>query len=273
MFYRKRIRYLAKTKNLGKVYLSILFILTFLLILFNKTDYFIVNKIKSISTDFLNPISNFIAFPINTTTQAIYKINEIRFLKQDNLKLKEEIKRLKKWQILAIKNQRENNAYKKLLNSTSNNINIVKTTTIISQTPDLYSKSIFIKAGTENGVLEDLAVINERGLVGKVIFSSKNSSRVLLINDQNSSVPVTIISKNFNAIIKGSTNGKYLTSSFLKDEEKPKVGDVLLTSGNAKIFPPDILVGKVIEVSEDSFLALSYVDFNDLEFVQIINIK
>ena len=95
MFYRKRIRYLAKTKNLGRVYLSILFILTFLLILFNKTDYFIVNKIKSISTDYLNPISNFITFPINTTTQAIYKINEIRFLKQDNLKLKEEIKRLK----------------------------------------------------------------------------------------------------------------------------------------------------------------------------------
>ena len=59
----------------------------------------------------------------------------------------------------------------------------------------------------------------------------------------------------------------------MKDEKKPKIGDILITSGNAKIFPQDILVGKVIKVSEDSFLALPYVDFNNLEFVQVVNIK
>ena len=55
MFYRKKIRHLTKAKNLGKVYITVLFILTFLLILFNKTDYIVVNKIKSLSTDVLNP--------------------------------------------------------------------------------------------------------------------------------------------------------------------------------------------------------------------------
>ena len=79
--------------------------------------------------------------------------------------------------------------------------------------------------------------------------------------------------KNINAIIKGTINGKYLTSSFMKEDKKPKIGEVLLTSGNAKIFPPNILVGKVIKVSNDSFLALPYVDFNNLEFVQVVNIR
>ena len=109
-----------------------------------------------------------------------------------------------------------------MLNTTANNINIIKTTTITSQTPDIYAKSIFIKAGVNHGVLEDFAVINERGLVGKVLSSSENNSRVLLINDQNSSVPVTSTSKKFNAIIKGTADGKYLTSAFVKDEKKPK---------------------------------------------------
>ena len=273
MFYQTKIRHLTKAKNLGKLYITVLFILTFLLILFNKTDYFVVNKIKSLSTGVLSPVSGFITSPIKAVTQAVNKINEIRFLQQDNLKLKEEVKRLKKWHILAIKNQRENNAYKKLLNSTTNNINIVKTTTIISQTPDIYAKSIFIKAGMNHGVFEDFAVINERGLVGKVVSSSDNNSRVLLINDQNSSVPVTTMSKKFNAVIKGTADGKYLISSFVKDEKKPKIGDVLLTSGNARVFSSGILVGKVIKISEDGFLALPYVDFNNLEFVQVINIK
>ena len=144
MFYRKKIRHLTKAKNLGKVYITVLFILTFLLILFNKADYIVVNKFKSLSTDILNPISGFITSPVRVATQAVNKINEIRFLQQDNLKLKEEVKRLKKWHTLAIKNQRENNAFKKLLNTTTNNINLIKTTTITSQTPDIYAKSIFI---------------------------------------------------------------------------------------------------------------------------------
>ena len=121
------------------------------------------------------------------------------------------------------------------------------------------------------GVFEDFAVINERGLVGKVISSSEKNSRIILINDQNSSIPVTTLSDNFYAIIKGSSDGKYLTSSFIKSNTKPKVGDLLITSGSTKTFPKDILVGKVIKVEEDYFLALPYVDFDNLGFVQAIN--
>ena len=65
----------------------------------------------------------------------------------------------------------------------------------------------------------------------------------------------------------------YPLQKFVKNEQKPKIGDVLLTSGNASVFPRDILVGKVIKISEDSFFALPYVDFNNLEFVQVVNIK
>ena len=118
-----------------------------------------------------------------------------------------------------------------------------------------------------------MIVINERGLLGKVISSSQNNSKVILINDQNSSVPVTTISNNFYAIIKGSSDGKYLTSSFIKSNTKPKVGDLLITSGSTKTFPKDILVGKIIKVEEDNFLALPYVDFDNLGFVQVININ
>ena len=53
----------------------------------------------------------------------------------------------------------------------------------------------------------------------------------------------------------------------------PKVGDLLVTSGNAKIFPRDILVAKVIEVNEDHYFALPYVDFNNLNYVQVVKSK
>ena len=72
MFYHNKIKIkdLAKVKNYGKFYISILFILTFLLIVFNKADYIIVNKIKYLGADVISPVSKFITSPINVTTQA-----------------------------------------------------------------------------------------------------------------------------------------------------------------------------------------------------------
>ena len=130
-------KFFSKTKNLSNISLSILFIVTFLLIFFNKTEYYIIYNIKSASIDIVNPISKIISFPIRTTIKTINSINDLRFVQQENLKLKEEIIRLKKWQTLSIKNFRENKAYKQLLNSTSNNMNVVKTAAVIAQSPNI----------------------------------------------------------------------------------------------------------------------------------------
>jgi len=272
MFYQNKIKSLTRTKNFSNFLISVLFILTFLLIFFNKADYIIAQKIKSMTIDIATPVTKIISFPIEFTSKTARAITEIRFLQKENLKLKEEVIRLKKWQTLAIKNHRENRAYRKLLNSTTNETKVIKTASVISHSPGIYSKSVLINAGLNQGILEDFAVINERGLVGKVISSSKQNSRIILINDQNSSVPVTTMSNNFYAIIKGTTDGKYLTSSFIKGKKTPKVGDLLFTSGSTKTFPQDLFVGKVIDVSEDNFLALPYVDFDNLEFVQVVKI-
>ena len=198
-------------------------------------------------------------------------MDEIRFLQKENYKLKEEIIRLKKWQTLALKNTRENVVLKKLLNSTTNEIEIIKTASVISQTPDLYSKTITINAGKNFNVLENLAVINEKGLIGKILTSTGKNSKIILISDQNSSVPVRNISGNSFAILKGSSDGRYLISAFIKDDVLPKIGELLVTSGTGKLFPKDILVGKVVQVNDDNFIALPYVNFENLDYVQVVD--
>ena len=270
---QNRKKFFSKTKNLSNISLSILFILTFLLIFFNKTDYFIIYQIKSASVDVITPISKAISFPIRSTIQTINSINDLRYVQQENIKLKEEIIRLKKWQTLSIKNFRENKAYKKLLNSTSNDSNIIKTAAVISQSPSIYSKTIVINAGKNHQIDNNFAVINERGLVGKILSVSDNNSKILLINDQNSSIPVKLMNQNFFAIMEGASNGKYLVSAFIKDDKMPNIGDILVTSGNANIFPKDILVGKIIDITDKNIIALPFVDLRNLEFVQVINNK
>jgi rod shape-determining protein MreC len=268
---KNKIKFFTKTKSLNNILLPILFILTFILIFFNKTDHFLIYKIKTIGINVINPISKVISSPTQTIQYFVESINEYRTIKKENVKLKEEIYRLKKWQTLAIKIDRENLAYKKLLNSTTNDMKLVKTAYVLSRTPNIYSKTININAGLNDEIKKNMPVINERGLVGKVVFTTENKSSILLINDKNSYIPVKVMgSENF-AIINGTNQGKYLVSSFVKQEKKITIGSILVTSGNGNIFPQDILVGKVIDKKNDKLFVLPFVDLDNLEFVQILN--
>ena len=273
MFKRFNISSSAKKKSIPSFLLPLLFLLTFFLIIFNKTDYFLIDKIKGYGVDYLLPVTKVISSPVTTISNISLRIQNIQYLENENLQLKEEIIRLKKWQTLAIKNSRENRVFKKLLNSTSHQVDIIKTASVINQTPGLYSKQVTINAGLNYNIVKDLAVINEKGLVGKTILSTNSNSKVLLINDSSSSVPVKTLSDNSYSMLTGSADGKFLISSYTQNNQLPRLGDLLVTSGNAKIFPRDILVAKVIKVNADHYIALPYVDFNNLNYLQVVKSK
>ena len=273
MFKRFKTSSFAKKKSIPSFLLPLLFLLTFFLIIFNKTDYFLIDKVKGYGVDYLLPVTKVISSPVTTISNISLRIQNIQYLENENLQLKEEIIRLKKWQTLAIKNSRENRVFKKLLNSTSHQVDIIKTASVINQTPGLYTKQVIINAGLNYNIVKDLAVINEKGLVGKTILSTKSNSKVLLINDSSSSIPVKTLSDNSYSMLTGSADGKFLISSYTQNNQLPRLGDLLVTSGNAKIFPRDILVAKVIKVNADHYIALPYVDFNNLNYLQVVKSK
>ena len=273
MFKRFNTSSSTKKKSIPSFLLPLLFLLTFFLIIFNKTDYFLIDKVKGYGVDYLLPVTKIISSPITTINNLSLRIQNIQYLENENLKLKEEIIRLKKWQTLAIKNSRENRVFKKLLNSTSHQVDIIKTASVINQTPGIYTNQVTINAGLNYNIVKDLAVINEKGLVGKTILSTNSNSKVLLINDSSSSVPVKTLSDNSYSMLTGSADGKFLISSYTQNNQLPRLGDLLVTSGNAKIFPRDILVAKVIKVNPDHYIALPYVDFNNLNYLQVVKSK
>jgi len=132
---------------------------------------------------------------------------------------------------------------------------------------------ININAGFKDGILNEMAVVNHRGLLGRTIDTSINSSRVLLLNDPNSSIAVkTLLNENF-SILHGGEDGVHLVSVFKKNEQIPKIGDLIVTSGSAQIFPPDILVGKIVKTTKDKFYVLPFVDFKNIDYVQVVESK
>ena len=185
-----KVNQLQASKLIKNITIITLVSLSFFLILFSKSDLILINNIKNLSATIVNPATVIISSPFRIISNIANEYNQFKSLKFENKMLQEEIIRLKKWQTLAIQNSRENNVLKKLLQATDNNLNLVKTASLTNRNDTFFSNLININAGYENNIKKNMAAINERGLVGKVIHTNRKNSRILLLTDPNMSVSV-----------------------------------------------------------------------------------
>ena len=129
-----------------------------------------------------------------------------------------ENKELYKWKDLAQKLLVENEELKKLLNGVNKISDNFVTAKVISNSSGSYIKTITINVGT-NGLSIGNAVINNWGMIGRVIEVGKNSARVLLVTDINSQIPVYFEKSKHKAIVIGN-NSDLLEIKYLKPRVK-----------------------------------------------------
>ena len=110
-----------------------------------------------------------------------------------------------------------------------------------------------VNAGKDDGVAAGSIVVNEDGLVGKVVTVGKNWATVLGIVDASDSVSFTLL-RDPEVIGVLSGDGEGGLTGYLFDEEKSlNKGDILITSGMS-LYPAGITIGKVasVEYNESS---------------------
>jgi rod shape-determining protein MreC len=121
---------------------------------------------------------------------------------------------------------------------------------VIGAAPGFNSKVVFVDRGSATGVKAGMAVINPDGVVGRVSAAYPTSSQVLLITDQSFSVGVVSAKNRVEGILKGlgrSDCGIY----YIPRDEKVEVGEWFYTSGEDRIFPRGLPVGRVKTVGGD----------------------
>jgi len=96
------------------------------------------------------------------------------------------------------------------------------------------------------------------------------SSRVLLLTDINAKIPVLIDPTRTRAIMAG-TNKAQPKLTWLPPGAVVSVGDSIVTSGHAGVFPPGLRVGQVVAVGEGGLVVQPYADLSRLEYVRLLN--
>ena len=247
--------------------LALLFF-SILLIVLSKFNFTAINYLKLGINEVVFRTSFIVSLPEKYISYSFHTIEaHIKLYKDYNLK-KEELKKIKSEKYNVNFLEAENKRLKKVLEDiSSSSEEIIAKVIIDKQSPFL--RSIIINKGSKNEIKKGMAVLSDSYLVGKVVEVNFMTSRVLLLSDLNSKIPVSIEPGGIQSILSGNgVSGG--TIQYTKDKMPINGEGVIYTSGTGGLLKSGIPIGK-INHSENQNNVDFFVDFSQLRFVRILS--
>ena len=255
---------------MGRFALVVLVVMSFALMLLGKADTFAVRNVRAWMADALVPITDVMSRPAAFLAGAIANVRELAAIREENDRLRQENARLVRWQRTAKILETENDSLRQLLNFVPDPRATFVTARIVADTGGVFAHSVLAATGKREMVFKGHAVVSGEGLVGRVIEAGQHASRILLLTDINSRIPVIVGSTRHRAILAGD-NTDEARLIFSRDQMSVMPGDKVVTSGVAGVFAPGLPVGIVTSVTENDIRVRLYYQRDRLEHVRIID--
>lgn len=150
-----------------------------------------------------------------------------------------------------------------LAQQTSDEVTTARITSSSFQSPRRFAT---LGAGSGSGVTPGMPVRNADGLIGRVLESGRWASRVLLITDGASNVPVRLVRDGTPAMAVGRGDGSIELRTLEVGQNPFRRGDILVTSGAGGLFPPNIPVATVVGQEGERAIARPIADPARLDF-------
>ena len=259
-----RSAFLKKTTKQKFSLLTLIFLSIFIILL-SSFNFKIINNLRSIINEMVFRSSFIVSIPENFILNSYVKILEYSTF-YDNYEInKIELESLKSKEISNEIIISENNELKKLIEDYKFSSNKILAKVIVDhESPFL--KSIIINKGSFDKIKIGTNIYDESYLIGRVIEVNYKSSRVLLLSDLNSSVPVSITPGNVQAIIigdgKNSGEIRYVKDNLIKDIEDQSIA---YTSGTGSLYKSGIPVGRINNQNKQ-FSVNFFSDFDQLKY-------
>ena len=176
---------------------------------------------------------------------------------------------MKKWREAAIQLEQKNAKLRALNNLKVNPVLDWVSGEVIADSGGTYNSSALLNVGIEDGIIDGSAVVDGLGLVGRISGVEDQISRIILLSDTKSYVPVIIEPNNQEAIVRGDNSSTPLVD-FIRGVEKIQPGFRIYTSGTAGVFPPGILIGKVVLSSDKKIRVKLSANINKLDYLKVL---
>ena len=227
-----------------------------------------INQIRMITKDIIIKSSYAASVPFKSISKTYYAVIE-HFNMYDEYKMLKTAE-IKKQNLMLENNffKEENQRLKKLINEKNLYNDEFHITKVLLDQKSPYLRSLLINKGFKHGIKLGAAVRSGSYFIGKVVDSNYLTSRILLISDLNSKIPITIEPGSINAILSGNGNNELGEIEYLPENNNIKEGGIVYTSGSDGVISSGIPIGKII--LDNNLIKVDYfTDFTQINFVKV----
>ena len=143
---------------------------------------------------------------------------------------------------------------------------------VLADSGSPFRQSVLLNVGLRDGIRDGWATMDGVGLVGRISGVGDQTSRVILLTDSNSRIPVMVQPSGQKAILSGDNSGAPVLE-FLEKPDLVRPGDRVVTSGDGSVFPADLLVGEVAQSPDRRLRVRLAADYARLEFLRVLRMR
>ena len=228
-----------------------------------------VERFRLALLDQIVPKVDFFTSSVKVIGRIVLDISSFTKVYEQNERLKNELQDMRKWREAAIQLEQKNAKLRALNNLKVNSKLNWVSGEVIADSGSPYSSSVLINVGIDDGIIDGSAVVDGLGLVGRISGVEDQISRIILLSDTKSYVPVIIEPNNQEAIIRGDNSSTPLVDS-IRGSDKIQPGFRIYTSGTGGVYPPGILIGKVVLSSDKKIRVRLSANINKLDYLRIL---
>lgn len=209
-----------------------------------------LKTVRATLSAIVSPAQYVIDWPAKMLQWAGESIQNKQALLADNANLRVQVLLLKAQLQKLILLEQENNQLREFLHSSPRASDKVLVAELMSVDPDPFTQQVVINKGSKQKVFLGQPVLDANGIFGQVIQMESYTSRVMLITDTRSGIPVQDDRTGVRGIVEGNGASADLSLVDMPATANIQVGDKLVTSGLGSIFPVGYPVGVITEIKQ-----------------------
>ena len=235
----------------------------------DRADVGATRALRAVLVDAAAPVLDALSRPVESANAAIAEIGALMSLRAENAELREANARLRGWESAARALEQENAALRRAARLAAERLPVFVTGRVVGDSGSAFVRTLLVAAGARDGVAKGQAAITADGVVGRVVDVGLRASRVLLITDLNSRVPVLLERSRQRAILAGD-NGTLARLDYLPGGAAPAVGERVVTSGHGGLMPPGLPVGVVARAEANEVRVRPLAEFGRIDYVRLV---
>lgn len=254
---------------LNKIELTFLIILSLIFISMSRSDHALTKYISNTIFNISMPVVNILSYPFKTTYDLILDFQDLVNAKEQNILLKEENEQLRGILVDSIYIKNENEELKRILKFVVPKSTNYMTVQIIGRSYGLFNHNFTVKHDQDAVVKDGSIVVYKKSVIGRVVETFGSKSRVMLLTDAKSRIPIVSANSRDRGILTGK-NSDTMQIEYLSKDHNIQEGELIFTSSDGNQIPPGILTGVVTKVSSEKVYVKIAEDIANIDHITIL---